>query len=158
MGTVDYRSLLSLLDELSKTLENLTAVEQDKTQAVRQDNLAAVNECMKREQVLSLSLRGLDQKREAALAALELSGVPLGALAEHLPEEYRLEAIARTERLRQQYRLFQGASEVARSTLECNLHQVEKVLGEMGGDPEDGPGYRSSSPVLPPAMRTDFRA
>lgn len=158
MGTIDYQSLLTLLEELCATLEHLTAVEQDKAVAVRQDDLNALNDCMKREQVLSLTLRGLDQKREAGLAALGLSDVALSALAEHVPQELRIPTAQIIDRLRRQYHVFQGASEVARDTLECNLHQIETVIKDLGGGPDGGPGYREKNPELPPAMRADFRA
>ncbi|MDF2838895.1 MAG: hypothetical protein K0S60_598 [Evtepia sp.] len=72
METVDYQGYFAFLRELTKTLSHLTEVEQRKTLAVRQDDLDALNECMKQEQAFSLSLRGYDQKRQAALIGLNL--------------------------------------------------------------------------------------
>ena len=68
-----WQDYLKLLNGLSKTLEQLAQVERDKNAAASEGNPLRVEECMKREQVLSLSLRGYDQKREAMLAALGLT-------------------------------------------------------------------------------------
>lgn len=122
-----WRDYLSLLESLGGTLEQLTELERNKTIAVGRSDLEALEACMKREQVVSLSLRGLDQKRDKLLAELGLAGVPLRELAEHAPEGMEMETKAAAEKLRQKYELFQSASDVARNTLECNLHAIEKL-------------------------------
>ncbi|MDF2838894.1 MAG: hypothetical protein K0S60_597, partial [Evtepia sp.] len=63
-----------------------------------------------------------------------------------------MEAKEISEELRCQYELFKGASEVARTTLECNLHQIEKTLAELGKDKDIGLGYQDSHPELPQPM------
>ena len=128
---------LTLLGKVTKALEELTAVEQDKIRAVNARDLPAVEQCMKKEQVCSLNLRGLDQKREKLLAALGLTGVPLRDLAERAPESVRMEAKAAAEKLRQKYEVFQSASDVARNTLECNLHAIEKLQKAHEVQPEE---------------------
>ena len=133
-GWQDY---LKLMGNLTRTLEELTQVEREKNDAASQGDLAGVEACMKREQVMSLSLRGLDQKREKLLAALGLTGVPLRDLAERAPESVRMEAKAAAEKLRQKYEVFQSASDVARNTLECNLHAIEKLQKAHEVQPEE---------------------
>lgn len=129
----------SLIEKLDKMLAELTQLAQKKTKAAAHDDLQAVDECMKQEQALSLSLRSMDKKREDLLARLGMSGVPLSGLAAQCPEDCRLEAKQAAERLRTQYDLYRNASEVARTTLECNLHQIEKYLAEeSGGAPAAG--------------------
>ena len=153
-----YQNYISLLGELAGTLEALSQVERNKTQAVRKDDLAGLNECIKQEQTASLQLRGLDKKREEALDTLGLRQIPLSQLPQHYPEPLRLEAKKTVEHLQQQYQLFRSAAQVARSTLECNLHEIEKILAQEGGAALDGPGYQGSDPQLPKPLRTDFRA
>lgn len=156
MGTIDFHGYLELLRQLSQTIAQLTQVEQEKAEAVLQDDLERLNQCMKQEQVLSLTLRGYDQKREAALAALQLTGVPLSGLATHAPAELQIETQQCVEALLAQYRLFQGVSEVTRDTLECNLHQINQIL--EGLDNGKNAGFQGNEPELPRPMRTDFRA
>lgn len=127
-----WSNYLALLTTLSQTLEKLTAIERRKTDAVCQGSLPVVEECMKQEQVLSLSLRSLEQKRTKLLSQLGLEGVTLRHLQEHAPEEFDLETKQVVEELRRQYTLFQTASQVARSTLECNLREIERIQQTKG--------------------------
>ena len=133
-----WRKYLALLDSLGGTLEELTGLEQEKARAVSQGDLPAVEEIMKREQVISLSLRGLDQKRDKMLAEMGLSGVPLRELAGRAPEGVFQQAKEAAERLRQRYDVFQSASQVARDTLEINLHAIEKMQKAQDQPPEEG--------------------
>ena len=148
----DYRTYLSLLEDLSKTLEQLSEKAQAKTKAVRQDDLSALADILKEEQVLSLSLRSCEQKRLKLLAQLGLTQTQLDDLPGHCPEELRLEAKAVTEKLRRCYDHYNGCAEVARNTLECNLHEIEKILAQENG------GATPSGMEPPPSLKTDFRA
>ena len=147
-GWQDY---LKLMGNLTRTLEELTQVERDKNDAASRGDLAAVEECMKREQVISLSLRGYDQKRDKMLAELGLQGVTLSQLEEHSPDELQLETKQVVEELRRQYKLFQAASQVARHTLEINLHAIELMQNRQAGDSAEAEETRKTH-------QTDFRA
>ena len=142
-----WSEYLALLSKLGNTLEELTGVEQRKTQAAGMGDRMTVEDCMKREQAISLSLRSLDKKREEFLAQLGLAGQPLSRLAEHAPAEQELETKAAVETLQRKYALFQAASQVARNTLECNLRAIERLQAEGEEHPE-GPSS---------ASRADFR-
>ena len=130
-----YREYFAFMDQLGGTLEELTKLAKEKTVAVRRDDLLAVDDCMKREQALGLSLRAMDKKRDKLLAAIGLENVTLSGLAQHCPEELRQEARAAADKLRERYDLYRSASDVARTTLECNLHQIEKLLADEADAP-----------------------
>lgn len=146
MSAPAWTEYLKLLTNLSGTLEELTAVERRKTEAAGRGDLLGVEDCMKREQALSLSLRSLDQKREHLLGKLGLAGKPLSALAAHAPVELELETKGAVEDLQRQYTLFQAASDVARSTLECNLRAIEKLQASQ-----------QAGTATQPASQADFR-
>lgn len=146
-----WQDYLKLMEGLGRTLEQLTQVELDKNTAASRGDVLGVEECMKREQVLSLSLRGYDQKRDAMLAALGLKGVTLRELANHSPEELRLEVKGVAEELRRQYEIFQSASKAARNTLELNLRAIERVQAVRAGDAAQAEEQRKNH-------QTDFRA
>lgn len=146
-----WQDYLKLMEGLGRTLEQLTQVELDKNAAASRGDVLGVEECMKREQVLSLSLRGYDQKRDAMLAALGLKGVTLRELANHSPEELRLEVKGVAEELRRQYEIFQSASKAARNTLELNLRAIERVQAVRAGDAAQAEEQRKNH-------QTDFRA
>ena len=130
-----YREYFAFMDQLGGTLEELTELAKEKTVAVRRDDLLAVDDCMKREQALGLSLRAMDKKRDKLLAAIGLENVTLSGLAQHCPEELRQEARAAADKLRERYGLYRSASDVARTTLECNLHQIERMMADEADAP-----------------------
>lgn len=158
MQKTAFQEYLAFLRALGDTLKEITRVEQEKTEFVRMDDLDGLNECMKREQALSLAMRSHDQKREALLKALGLEDVPLRGLMDHAPAGDYEETKRTVEQLCRQYALFRGAFEVARDTLECNLHQIEQFLRSENPDAPASAGYQEASPEPPPHMRTDFRA
>lgn len=125
-----FQDFFQFLDQLADTLTKLTEITRTKTQAVRHDDLLKVNECMKQEQAYSLSLRNFDRKREKFLAELGLNGVSLSKLADHCPEELRLQAKQKAENLQNHLKIYQTAADAARTVLECNLHEIEKHMGE----------------------------
>ena len=140
MDMAVWRDYMKLLDKLGDTLDKLTGIERKKTIAVGRGDLTAVEDCMKQEQVISLSLRGMDQKREKLLGQLGLTGVPLRELEARGPKESHLDTRETVERLRRKYEVFQSASEVARNALECNLHTIEQIQkAKNAPPPEDGP-------------------
>ena len=136
-----WREYLTQMERLGETLEQLTAVEREKAAAVGRGDLNAVDACMKREQVFSLNLRGLDQKREKLLAQMGVSGATLRQMEDMAPPEALLETKRVVTKLRERYQVFQSASEVARNALECNLHAIEKLQKSRGmEDIEPMPG------------------
>ena len=130
-----YREYLGFMEQLGRLLDQMTELAKEKTSAVRRDDLLVVDSCMKREQALSLSMRAMDKKRETLLAGIGLRDVSLSGLAQHYPEELQQEAREAVEKLRGQYELYRSAADVARTTLECSLHQIEKMLVDEADAP-----------------------
>ena len=145
-----WREYLGQLEKLGGTLEQLTQVEREKTAAVGQGDLDAVEACMKREQVFSLNLRGFDQKRTKMLSQLGISGSTLEQLEDLAPPEAALETKRTVEKVRQNYRVFRSASDAARDALECNLHEIEKR--------QKVPPQEVMPGDIPGAAQSDFRA
>ena len=152
-----FRSYLLLLVSLREKLEQLCELARAKTAAVQADDLLKLDEILKREQALSLAFRGLEQKRDNLLRDMGLTHIPLSGLAAHYPPDLQLEAKQTIEALQNQYRIYHAASEVARNTLECNLHEIEKVLSAIDGASPNGPGYTPPQAEPPQSMKTDFR-
>ena len=131
MAQATWTDYLKLLGQLTKTVGQLADIEQRKAAAASRGDVDGVDECMRQEQVMSLSLRGVEQKREAMLDALGLRGVPLRDLVEHSPDGLEVETRKAAEELRRQYDLFLSASSVARNTLEVNLRAMELYCAEQ---------------------------
>ena len=133
-----YREYFGFMEQLGELLDRLAELEREKTAAVRRDDLLGVDNCMKQEQALSLTLRAMDRKRETLLAGMGLRDVALSGLVQNSPEELRPEARAAAEKLRSRYVLYRSAADVARTTLECNLHQIERLLADEADAPLGG--------------------
>ena len=153
-----YRSYLTLMGDIGSRLEQLSELARKKTDAVRKDDLMALNEIIKQEQAIALALRGLEQKRMKLSSELNLDGIRLSQLSEKFPTELQLEARTAADALHRQYKVYEASAHVARNTLECNLHEIEKIIEELGGDPNAEPGYQLSDVQPPQSMKTDFRA
>lgn len=159
MDNTDLLAYLKLLRDLSGSLDQLGDLAEQKAQTVREDDLLAMDEVIKQEQVLSLSLRGLEQRRTKLLAKLGWSKVPLSGLAEQYPPELQDEAAQTVKELRRSYRAYRSRADMARTMLELNLHQIDKLVKAAGGDPKDmEAGYAPPGVEPPKNMKTDFRA
>jgi arginyl-tRNA synthetase len=153
-----YADYLELLDQLGQELDRMSMLARKKADAVRQDDLEALNKILKQEQAMSLAMRGLERRRQEEVKELGLTDNRLTCLADQYPESMRLEAKEVVRRLQRQYKVYQSASEVARHTLECSLHEIEKALYGWGADVQEGSGYAKNVAEPPSQMRTDIRA
>ena len=150
-----FDGLIQLMQDLTKTLTQLTAVQKDVASAVHTDDLTALGECMKKENALALTLRNIDQKREKIQQQLGLEGVKLSELPGKVSdEEARPKVKQAAEELQAQYRVMRSATEVARSALECSLYEVESMMTKMGIDPRQV----EQQPASSNGAHTDFRA
>lgn len=133
-----YRDYFGFMDQLGELLDKLAELAKKKTAAVRSDDLLTVDECMKQEQALSLTLRAMDKKRDTMLAAMGLKNVTLAGFAQQCPAEIRREATEASERLRTRYMLYRSAADAARTTLEINLHQIERMMEDAENNGASG--------------------
>ena len=147
-----YEDYLQYLEDLADTLEQMAEVTKAKNKAARAGDLVTVESLMKKEQAFSMTLRGMDIKRDKMLAEMGLQGVPLSKLAENYPPVLFDRARKTAEQVQNRYTVFRSASEAARVTMEIALHDIERML------PENQPAPRKDNEEPPPRMKTDFRA
>ena len=154
-----FRAYFGVLRELSGVLDRLTPLAQQKAEAVRASDLTALDEVLKQEQALSLNLRGLELRRQKLIPQLGLDGVPLSGRPERCPPELSGEARETAAALRKSYEIYRSYANMARNTLELNLHQIDKFLESSGVDPKlAAQGYEAPPTEPPQKMKTDFRA
>ncbi len=137
-----FAEYLRFLDKLEGIVKQLADIEKEKIGAVKKDDLLLLDDCMKREQVLSLSLRSMDRQRDKMLSELGLEGVRLSGLASHYPDDLKQQAKETAERVQRQFGIYRSAAQTAYSMLEINLHEIEK---HMGG--EDMAKIRPAGPM-----------
>lgn len=157
-----YRSYLTFLRSMGRGLETLIALNEKKLDAVRTDDLAALNELVNEEQAQSLNFRGLELTRDKLLPQLGLVNVPLSEVPGRCPPAFQEEVRQAVEDIQKQYQAYRRISGQTRSMLEQTRHEVDAAIVEMGGSAapgQDSPGYRrEEASAPPPSMRTDFRA
>lgn len=154
-----HLSYLQLLRELGESLEQLSGLDRQKQEHVRQSDLMALDDVLRQEQAMALTLRGLEQRRLKLSSQLGLEGVSLAGLPEKYPDELQLEAKQTVDALRESYALYRSCADAARNMLEVNLHEIERVIAAHGIDaPAPGAGYQTPGVEPPKNMKTDFRA
>ena len=154
-----FRAYFSILRELGGVLDRLAPLAQQKAEAARAGDLTAMDEVLKQEQALGLSLRGLELKRQKLAPQLGLDNIPLSRLHEHCPAQLAGETRKTAAALRKSYEIYRSYADMARNTLELNLHQIDKFLESAGVDPKlAAQGYEAPPTEPPQKMKTDFRA
>ena len=154
-----FHAYFRVLRELSGVLDRLTPLALQKAEAAQAGDLTGMDEVLKQEQALGLNLRGLELKRQKLVPQLGLEGAPLSELPERCPTELRDEARNTAAALRKSYEIYRSYSNLARNTLELNLHQIDKFLERSGVDPKLAvQGYETPPTEPPKKMKTDFRA
>lgn len=151
-------ALLTLFESIVSHLRQLTELAKRKTTAVRKSDLLELDKILKEEQAQSLALRGLEQKRISLITQFELENIPLTDLPSRFPPQLQQKARDGVETLRREFSIYRSAAEIARNTLECNLHEVEKFLAAAGAANDNGTDYRNGEVDAPPQMKADFRA
>ena len=151
-------SLLTLFENLTDHLRQLTELARRKTAAVCKSDLLELDKILKEEQAQSLALRGIEQKRTSLLQQFGLDQLPVNDIPARFPAESQQTAKNVIETMQREFAIYRSAAEVARNTLECNLHEVEKFLAAVGAANDPGAGYHGSDVEPPPKMKSDFRA
>lgn len=151
-------SLLTLFENLTEHLRQLTELARRKTTAVCKSDLLELDKILKEEQAQSLALRGIDQKRTSLLQQFGLDQIPVTEIPSRFPADLQQKAKNVIETMQREFAIYRSAAEVARNTLECNLHEVEKFLAAVGAANDPGAGYHGNDVEPPPKMKSDFRA
>lgn len=155
---MEYREYLNLLSSLLREVERLNGVARKKREALQEHDLDILNECMKQEQAVSLTLRGLEQKREKILSALGYTGVALSEMPRRCPPEYQRETGELCEQLLRAYQVLMSTQTASRTMMEHDLRLIKKELENRGISPDMDENYQQSPAMQPSELRTDIRA
>ena len=123
-----YEQYLQLLAEIEGVITQLNEVEKRKIDAVHKDDLLAVDECIRQDQAISLTMRSLESRRRKQLTELGLSEVKLSGLAAAFPADLRQQAAVAAERLQNAYHDYNSISAAARNALERGLREIDRMM------------------------------
>lgn len=152
---MEFEGYLQFLTKLGTQFDQLTAIEQEKIQAVKDGNLAWLNDCIRKEQANSLAMRGMEQQRTEWLKGLGLKDGALRNLPQQCPAQYRQQANQVVQDVLRQYQVLESAREASRTLLECQLHRIEGEMSDRGMGPEADQAGQNQPPRR---TWTDFRA
>lgn len=155
---MEYRDYLHFLSDLHQEMNRLIQVGQKKIEAVQSHDLDALNACIRQEQAISLSLRGMEQRRQNLLAALEMSKVPLREMPNRCPEAFREETSRLVEQILKDYQIIESIQTPARAVMEQELRMIHSELEARGVEQELDDNYQVASASRPAELRTDIRA
>ncbi|MEF9941573.1 MAG: flagellar export chaperone FlgN [Lachnospiraceae bacterium] len=110
---------------------NAIAVEQTKLDAAEKNRVSFVEDCMKKEQVMILKLRGFDKKRDEIQASLGFKDYTFQQIIDASDEEQAAQLTPLFQELNAQVTMFRNTCDSAKAVLELNLHTVNSVLAQM---------------------------
>ena len=155
---MDVSALIEFLESLDREIHLLTELQSQKLESVHAHDLERLNDCIKQEQAISLSLRGMEQKRSKLLAGLGLSGVPLRELSQNCPPEQRAAVSTAVERLLRDRQLLSSAQAAARTAMERDLHMISRELEHRGILPESDHPLEQTTDAFSGMGHTNLRA
>lgn len=138
------RELETLFNNFASLFDQLSALQKEKSEAVRQDDLQKVDHCMQQEQALVLQLRGMQRQKDSLHKALGLSGVPLRKISEHLSPADRALLSPSISRFQTAYQIYQSAAAASRALLESTLKEIDRQLSHMKKPASISPNVRGS--------------
>ncbi|SHJ30055.1 hypothetical protein [Parasporobacterium paucivorans] len=125
-----FSDFLKILEEMILFFSEAAAVEMQKLHAVGKERLSFLEDCMKKEQVMILKLRGFDRKRESIQEALGYKGFSLKQVSAACSPQERELLLPLMEQLDQNVLLFTNTLDNARSLMEVSLHKVNTALSQ----------------------------
>lgn len=129
MNTIE--NLNELTVEITEFLEKLAEVQQKKLDAVHNNDLVLLDECMKQEQAAVMKSKSLDRKREALLLELGFSGLSYKQILENISEEKKAVAKPLFEKLRAAVLNFNELNNQIKISIEVNLHSISNTLDKL---------------------------
>lgn len=132
-----------IIRDLIVLFEEHLPLEQRKLEAIQQDDVSGVEECMKQEQALTLKLKGLDRKRESIQKELGWEGKPFREIVDAVPAENRQELRKLFDQLTNIVTIFSETNKEAMTAMEVHLRDMQKVMKikshEGAYDPDGNP-------------------
>lgn len=121
-----------VIKEMIDLFHQFNGIEQMKLKSARANHVAAVDECMTREQALILKLRGLEQEREKYQKEAGYEGMKFREILAAVSPEEREVLYPLFDELGREMQLFQEVKEDAESVMRNNLRMIQKAMDSKG--------------------------
>lgn len=132
-------NLIIILKQLASLFGDFEILQKQKLTAITDNNLKLLETSMKQEQAQILKLKGLDKKRDLALASLNLENLSFKEIIAQIEDQaLQLELQSIYSNLETNLKAFQDAQNAVKTLLEANLHTIDKIFESAGIQPTPG--------------------
>ncbi len=121
-----------VLEELTAVFVELASIAQVKLESVTSGRVATLEECMSKEQAISMKLRGLDLRREATQQELSFDNLSFSKILERLSEEERMEIVPIFDGLSRSIQLYREINEDVTELIKLKRRMIDKSLNKQG--------------------------
>lgn len=120
-----------IIMELTDFFEELTQLENVKLQAIVDNNLKLLEECMSKEQVGIMRLRVLEKRRAEVQKEMGLEGLSFREIVAKLEGEEKAELERMYYELEAALTLFNRIADSTKTAIESNLYSIEAILERL---------------------------
>ena len=151
----DLSAFRELLRQFIELFDRMLPLEQSKLEVVSRNQVALLEDIIKKEQAEIMALRGLDQRRERMQEELGWKDLTFQEILRRLPEEERPDMKQLFDELAARVTQFQSVTESSKTIMEVNLHAINQMVARQGGGTKT---YKEDGSVeAGPAHFTDRR-
>lgn len=125
---------ISIIHDLITLFEELIQIELTKLEAIKNNRITHLQDCMNREQAAIMKLRGLDKKRESCQEKLGYKGYKFQQILKELPDDDNGQLKEAFDKLTKQIRQFKKVNEGAQAMIEINIHALNKIINNSPND------------------------
>lgn len=117
-----------VIQEMIDFFKQFQELEHTKFEAVRQNDLISLEECMKKEQADILVLRGLERKQAQVQKELGFEDKSFKEILDLVPYEKKAELEAMYNELLNSLEIFKSTTEGIKKTIELNLYAIDNAV------------------------------
>lgn len=126
-------NLISIINQLISLFLELENLQKNKLKAITENNLKALEESMKQEQVFIMKLKGLDKKRDTTLQSLGYENLTFKEIIASITDEVMKNDLASLYTdLELALKNFQVAQNSVKTLLESNIHAIDMIFENAG--------------------------
>jgi len=127
----NINKFIGVIREMADFFDEFQLLEKEKLEAVTNNNIRKLEECMRKEQAEILILRGLEKKQTEIQKVLGYEGRTFKEIIGLIPETNKDELETIYFRLSDSLERFTGTTESVKKAIDANLHIIDNMLGEM---------------------------
>ncbi len=154
----DMTKFADLIRQFIELFDRMIPLEQEKLNVVKQNQVSALEDIIKREQAEIMALRGLDQKRERLQKDLGFAELTFQEILERVSGEEHGELQQLFDELSGRVKEFRSVTESSKTMMEVNLHAINKMVAQKTYGSANVRTYEGDGSVRPDAPHfTDRR-